>query len=94
MLSTLSFKLNTLGHEKLWKDIIVFQIDKYESSAIYNNLFKFNEITAGNKIFIYTLWQFLLSHSAYEMYMLQPKTFTLQVPEPYHIDKPNLEVIA
>ena len=71
MLSTLAFKLNTLGHEKLWKEIIVFQTGKYENSAIYNHLFKFKEFTAGNKTFVYTLWQFLLSHSANETYMPQ-----------------------
>jgi len=35
-----------------------FLIGKYENSAIYNHLFKFKELTAGNKIFAYTLWQF------------------------------------
>lgn len=89
MLSTLPFKLNTLGCEKFWKDIIVFQIGKYENSAIYNNLFKFKEFTTGNKIFVYTLWQFLLSHSASETYMLQLKTFKLEVSAHYHVDKPN-----
>jgi hypothetical protein len=38
-------------------------------------LFKFKEFTARNKIFVYSWWQFLLSHSAKEMYMLQLKTF-------------------
>jgi len=51
--------------------------------------FKFKEFTTGNKIVVYTLWQFLSSHSPNETYMLQLKTFKLQVPEHYHVDKPN-----
>jgi hypothetical protein len=54
MASTLPFKLNILGLENFEKRYIYIQIGKYENSAIYNNLFKFKEFTARNKIFVYS----------------------------------------